>query len=498
MKKIVITILGMAFALLRASSLEFPITTATGDQRYPDVCWDGEAFWVVWQDDAQGTIRGIRVDDKGEFLTNEVELLNKGTYPGPVRYPCLAAAPDRIAVEARKMVGYDEFGNDVWGVVHREFSRPGDSLYNTVGIVGSLECLAISAPIVMFGKEHFFSLFKASHETPEDFHAWSMCVGLDSTGSAQQDIWLSSTVHGEFEPSTGCWGGKRFLVITSCWDSGVFLDDSMIIQGIGWNFQLGRDVYRNPNDDGCIKYQTLTSSKTNFFLASEIWEMGVSKNKYKIGFDLLDSTGMPVKDSATIADLGDEIKLYSPDAAYGKENFVCCWENRFSNNTSHLYAIEVDTLGGILKSGYVVQKSPVDKQPAIAFGGDKYLLVWTDNHEGNFNIYGKLFDTLEVFEGIEETPEPFEECVLKASPNPFRDKVELFFSRKGGENQTMMVFIYDALGRRVNALELKPGEERILWEGRDAGGRVIPAGVYFIQALDSRNQLKTAKVVLVR
>lgn len=486
-----VTFLSIVFA----KTTEFSICTAPYDQLYPDVCWDGEAFWVVWQDEDQGTIRGIRVNDKGESLTNEVELLNKGTYSGPVRYPCLTAGPDRIAVEARKNVGKDEFGNDVWGVVHREFSRPGDSLYTTVGITGSLECLAVSAPIVLFGKEHFFSIFKASHETPEDFHAWSMCVGLDSAGAFQQGIWLSSDVHGEFEPSVACWDGQRYLVITPIWDSGVFLEDSLTKQGIGWSFQLERKFYSTLGYP--TKFQTLVSNGRGFFYASEIWSHGIRPPlEYKIAYDILDTTGMPVKDSATIVNLGDEIELCYPDAAYGKETFVCCWENRFQDSTVHLYAIEVDTLGDVLKSGYIVQKSPVDKQPAIAFGGDKYLLAWADNHEGNFNIYGKVFDTLEVFEDIKENPEPFEECVLKASPNPFRDKVELFFSRRGGENQAVTVFIYDALGRRLNSLELKPGEERIFWEGTDARGRVLPAGVYF--AALSGGKVSPTKILKIR
>jgi len=499
MKRILVLLI-ITCGVALATSVEFPICSAPGDQLYPDVCWDGEAFWVVWQDDSLGTIRGVRVSEEGELLTGEVELLAKGSATKSMRYPCVAAGPDRIAVEARRMSGYDEFGNESWGVVHREFTFSGNPLYNPVWIGGSFECFDVSAPIVMFGKEHFFSLFKASHETPEDFHAWSMCIGLDSAGATQQDIWLSSTEHGEFEPSIGCWEGERFLVITSLRDAGVFLEDSMVIQGIGWNFELDRLLYQSPNDQGCIKYQTLFSREAHFFWASEIWTWGYGAIQYKIGFDILDSTGMPIKDSATIIDLGGAIKLYYPDAAFGKEDFVCCWENRFADNTVHLYAIEVDTLGDILDSGYITYDASVEQQPAIAFGKDKYLLVWADNRDGDFNIRGLVFDTLELTDGInEEKPVNNNISRLEVYPNPFKDKVMLSFTQKGGEREEQTLCIFDASGRRVNTLRMNVGADAITWDGRDAAGEVLPSGIYFV-SLRSADRISnlTKRIVKIK
>jgi len=40
--------------------------------------------------------------------------------------------------------------------------------------------------------------------------------------------------------------------------------------------------------------------------------------------------------------------------------------------------------------------------------------------------------------------------------------------------------VYDVTGRRIR--ELAPGIESVRWDGLDAHGRPVPAGVYFVRA----------------
>jgi len=479
---------------LISASAEFPICTASGNQLYPDVCWDGSAFWVVWQDDEQGTIRGVRVNEDGELLTDEVELLEKGADPGPVRYPCIAAAPDKFAVEARVMVGYNEFGTELWGVMHQEFSFSGESLnFSTARIPESFDLDGmVSTPVVLFGKEHFFSFHTRAFETPEDAHRASVCVGLDDGGEVQQDIWMSSTIWLDWQPSTACWNGDSFLVILTYWGFGAFLSDTLLLQGIGGQFEFERPYWANDHTE-TVKFQSFVSNGSRYLFLSEAnWH---SRFEYKIGFDILDSTGMPIKDSAIIIDLGDEIKLYYPDATYGKENFVCCWENRFDDNTVHLYAIEVDTLGEILDSGYVRYDAPVEQQPAIAFGNESYLLVWSDNKDGDFNIRGLVFDTLELFDGISEpaTPPLTHPATIAVDQTVFTDvlKINLSAAAAGGT-----VIIHDALGRVVKRIEVEGRSYSCVWDGRDSRENDAGEGVYFVSlAGKTRNaRLKVIKI----
>ncbi len=71
--------------------------------------------------------------------------------------------------------------------------------------------------------------------------------------------------------------------------------------------------------------------------------------------------------------------------------------------------------------------------------------------------------------------------LLAPGPNPFRDRVEVRF-RAGRAFPSGRVLFYDPAGRLLRALDLGPvaaGPGRAAWDGRDASGRQVPAGIVF-------------------
>ncbi|MBD3284804.1 hypothetical protein GF359_00515 [candidate division WOR-3 bacterium] len=490
------------FVLSLITSFEFPVCTAPGDQVYPDVCWDGEAFWVVWADEELGTIRGVRVNEEGELLTDEIELINSGTDPGPVSYPSIGAGPDRFAVNARVMVRYNEFGTEIWGVMHQEFSLDGQSQHDEpIRIPESFELEdRVSIPLVIYGKDHFFSFYKAGIETPADVHMSSYAVGINSQEWEPVLVWRSSYLSLEYEPPAACWTGDSFMVIFNRSPNdrgglaGLFLPDTLIDWGNGYSFEYLVDGFTLSAYYRQEKHLSLSSDGSFSYLVGECPYYLVSG---QIGFYMIDSLGSPKFDSASYKDFNDNILCFHPDMVYESKKYIAVWENFFeTNNTSHLYAIEVDTVGEVLKTGYVVQKSPVDKHPAIAFGSDQYLLVWTDNQDGDFNIHGKLFDTLEVFEGIEEQPLPVNELpsiALETNPNPFSKKTTIRLP-KGLQLETNTVInIYDNTGSQVQQLIIPTGQSAVTWDGTDSKGQALSSGIYFIRP--GALELKTTKII---
>jgi hypothetical protein len=70
-----------------------------------------------------------------------------------------------------------------------------------------------------------------------------------------------------------------------------------------------------------------------------------------------------------------------------------------------------------------------------------------------------------------------------AAPNPSFGPTHL--TLEVSRASRVEVDVYDAAGRRVRDLldaSFEPGRHRIAWDGRDAGGRVVAAGVYFLRA----------------
>ncbi|MEO7866722.1 MAG: FlgD immunoglobulin-like domain containing protein [Candidatus Eisenbacteria bacterium] len=75
-------------------------------------------------------------------------------------------------------------------------------------------------------------------------------------------------------------------------------------------------------------------------------------------------------------------------------------------------------------------------------------------------------------------PKPVESVRLLATPNPFMGGSTIAFALGHAEDVTLGV--YDLTGRLVRSLQrcrLADGAYRFEWNGRDANGRRVPAGV---------------------
>ena len=84
--------------------------------------------------------------------------------------------------------------------------------------------------------------------------------------------------------------------------------------------------------------------------------------------------------------------------------------------------------------------------------------------------------------GVEEDPTiPLSFALAQNAPNPFQQSttVRLHIPSTGGD---VLVAVYDVAGRLVRTLESgrqSPGVKDVTWDGRDARGESVAAGVYF-------------------
>jgi hypothetical protein len=75
-------------------------------------------------------------------------------------------------------------------------------------------------------------------------------------------------------------------------------------------------------------------------------------------------------------------------------------------------------------------------------------------------------------------------------PNPFRRATAIPVQAAPGRAANVLVF--DTRGRLVHTLRpsLSPGESVVHWNGRDAAGRLVPAGTYFYRLEGTPHTLK--------
>jgi hypothetical protein len=89
--------------------------------------------------------------------------------------------------------------------------------------------------------------------------------------------------------------------------------------------------------------------------------------------------------------------------------------------------------------------------------------------------------------------------LLGAFPNPFQSSTRIAFDVPG-EARPARLRVFDVQGRVVATLAdgpVGPGRVEISWDGRDAGGAPVGAGLYFYQLAVGDERL-TAKLLHVR
>ncbi len=87
---------------------------------------------------------------------------------------------------------------------------------------------------------------------------------------------------------------------------------------------------------------------------------------------------------------------------------------------------------------------------------------------------------------------------LAVGPNPFRGEAEVSFRIR--ESDRIHLGVYDIAGRLVSVLragQAEPGTHVERWDGTDARGRRVAAGVYLVR-LQARGASRAKKIVLIR
>lgn len=87
---------------------------------------------------------------------------------------------------------------------------------------------------------------------------------------------------------------------------------------------------------------------------------------------------------------------------------------------------------------------------------------------------------------------------LSLAPNPFNPSTEIRFSLASA--QVVRVSVFDVRGREIVRLADGPiasGDHSLTWTGKDAAGRVVSAGVYFIR-LQSDEGVQVGKAILLK
>lgn len=167
-------------------------------------------------------------------------------------------------------------------------------------------------------------------------------------------------------------------------------------------------------------------------------------------------------------------------------------------------------LGGALELSSSVTSALTARHQTLRLGVDGAYQQFMNGRLDDLRIWNRALTQAEVQSamqtpvgggtsgvglGLEPRRAPFD---LAVSPNPSTGLVEIGFQVSGPASLDLT--IHDAAGRRVRGwseMALPFGSQRVMWDGRDDAGRLLPAGRYFAR-IASGSRVSTAPIALVR
>jgi hypothetical protein len=197
-----------------------------------------------------------------------------------------------------------------------------------------------------------------------------------------------------------------------------------------------------------------------------------------------------------------DIEMKNPVVSFDGTDFVVLWQDN-RNEDWDIYGAKVNSAGVVIDSFEVMVLSGDQTLPALGKGVfDQSLLSFSGPAPEPYNttrIWGAIYPIL----GIEETAHwaaIVQDVVLFAAPNPFKEMTTLKFQIPRAKSQ-IALRIYNSLGRLIKdfplptAYSLLPTE--VSWSGVDNTGKKLPAGVYFMR-LEADEFDAIEKVILLR
>jgi len=117
--------------------------------------------------------------------------------------------------------------------------------------------------------------------------------------------------------------------------------------------------------------------------------------------------------------------------------------------------------------------------------------IWESYRGGHWQLWASNMD---ILTGEEALKGP-DNCLIKSSPNPFTDESRIEYITEEAGSQT--IDIYNFAGKMIKNLSITTtgqGKHSVTWDGKDAAGNPVPAGIY-VCTLKTSNKVLNCKII---
>ncbi|UCG31072.1 MAG: T9SS type A sorting domain-containing protein [candidate division WOR-3 bacterium] len=343
----------------------------------PSVIFNGTDYLVVWADDRNGTypdIYGARVDQNGNVLdTVNIPISLTG---GMKELPAVASNGNGFVVIWEDDRDYPS--GDVYGA---RVSAAGTVL-DPQGFDVTTAVAFQDEPGIAYCGENFLAAwveYRSGIYLSDIYGA-----RVDATGNIldSPSFMICTDQFGQYSPAIA-FDGTNYCVawthnIGGAWrikgarisSLGIVLDPAYIDISSGGN-ALSPNI--SSSGDGFL---TVWIDYRNSLTSPDIYGSRIGSAGY-----VLDPTGIAI---STLGGLE-----YKPSVCFGDMCYLIAWED-MRNGPYDIFCARMDTNGLLIDpSGIAVAiADQLQRNTAIAFDGTNFLVVWQDNRNGSYDIYG--------------------------------------------------------------------------------------------------------------
>ena len=370
------------------------ISTAVNGQYEPSVAFDGTNCLVVWGDHRSGwwydsDIYGARVDQSGNVLDPAGIAISTAT--NAQTCPSVTFDGTNYLVvwqdERNSQYEYDIYGTRV---------NQSGNILDPAGITISTIADYHEAPSVSFDGTNYLVVWKDSRSGSYDIYG----TRVDQSGNVLDPagIAIATGLNGQHFPSI-TFDGTNYLVV---WHDYSISPPEYQIYGARVN-QSGTVLDTTGIAISVVvywqSYPSVAFDNTNYLIVWEDWRSG----SYDIYGARVNQSGN-VLDPAGIAISSVANSQLRPSITFDNTNYLVVWQDE-RNGSWDIYGARVDQSGNVLNpAGIAISTATSDQYaPSVAFDGTNYLVVWTDNRNGSFDIFctrldqsGNILDTTAI------------------------------------------------------------------------------------------------------
>ncbi len=315
---------------------EIPICTTPKDQMFPSAVWNGENFFVVWQDFRNGfrwDIYGARVTPEGQVLAQDQNGIR--ITQGKLNYDQVGPVVS-FDGEDQLVVWQSRRNGRIWNLYFTKVSKDGAVFAKQTPLNSNLKDQ--TSPAVVFDDQNYFIVWQDKRSGKSwDIYGAGLAPSGDLLNWTQTPVQITDTQGYDRWNPVAAWNGSYYLV-----------------------------VWTNPDGKG-----------------------GSSLSGRRISAD-----GSVLDISDVVLESGDSNKAF-PSLLWDGKDFLVVWEEE-PEGKSKIYGVSIQS-GYYPTINDIVPLSDPEKtvnptSPTLAKLGEEVLVVWQEgpSPDNGWNIFGQI------------------------------------------------------------------------------------------------------------